>query len=179
MPYTYLNRPTSNLLIMSTPIDSMIPLIPSFVTIYAPVFYFVFSLTIVTVFFRGRLFKPFALALITANLVAYFFYIFMQTYVARPIVTGDDIYSNMLRFVYESDAPYNAFPSLHMAISAIMVATYYKIRRGYGYMAFALMVLVAMSTFFLKQHYIPDALLGTVLGFSAFTTMYKIVYRKK
>ncbi|MBU3179546.1 inositol phosphorylceramide synthase, partial [Clostridium estertheticum] len=83
---------------------------------------------------------------------------FFQTTIIRPIVTGNDILSKMILFTYNSDKPYNCFPSIHVITSYLAVkginATDAKksIKIPVNIIGF----LIIISTEFVKQHLIMD-----------------------
>jgi membrane-associated phospholipid phosphatase len=99
--------------------------------------------------------------------ISYAFYIFAQSYVERPTLTGTDVFTQMIREVYATDNPYNAFPSLHTSLSTIMAAHWLRLHRPLGLVISGWVVLIVLSTLFVKQHYIPDVLLGLVIAYGA------------
>jgi membrane-associated phospholipid phosphatase len=102
--------------------------------------------------------------MIAVWLVSYAFYFFLQSYVARPSVTGHDIFSSMVRSIYASDAPYNDFPSLHTSLSAIIAIHWWNIDRRIGIPAALWTTLIVASTVLVHQHYVADVALGLVLA---------------
>ena len=96
-------------------------------------------------------------------IAAYLVYGFYQTYVPRPVLNGTDFFTALLHTVYSSDQPYNAFPSLHAGFSILAVLSLNRSMPGYK----ALVVwgiLIAVSTVFVKQHYVLDVLGGSLLA---------------
>jgi membrane-associated phospholipid phosphatase len=164
MIYDLLNHGPA-VLNLRTPIDAALPVVPVFVIPYVslqPVIYFTL---IVFLLFRTRLFQSACLALISALLISYGFYFFLQTEVIRPVLTGSDVLSQMIRGVYAGDNQFNDFPSLHTSTSTLMAIYWYRADRRLGMAAAVWTVLVVASTVLIKQHYIADVISGLALAF--------------
>lgn len=169
--YFILNVPTSSVHNLKTTIDDQIPRLAIFAIPYILYFPLLWG-TIFYSWYKNRSFKHLALAIIVVNLVAFVTYIFFQTNVPRQPVIEDGLLSDLLRFIYSKDQPYNCFPSLHSALSTV-VATYFVCRKSkWAWVFICAAILVIISTLFVKQHYIVDAISGLVLG--AVTT--KIIF---
>ena len=156
-----------NVLFLRTPLDQAMPLVNVFVLPYIslnPVTY----LTLVTfLFLRSRVYESAAISMITAFLVSYAFYIVVQSYVARPVVTGDDLLSRLLRNVYRGDNPYNDFPSLHVSISTVLAIHWWRFDRRAGWVATVWAIVVIASTQLVHQHYLADVGGGLLVAFAA------------
>ncbi len=104
-----------------------------------------------------------------AMIVSSFFFLLMPLRVSfdRPATEG---LPGFLLAVLEVDAPFNQFPSLHVSLALVLVATY--LRRSppalrpviTGWFA-----LIIASTLFVYQHHAIDLAGGAVVGLSAFT----------
>ncbi|HUI73177.1 MAG TPA: phosphatase PAP2 family protein [Spirochaetia bacterium] len=152
---------------LRTPLDDAIPLVPLFVIPYdslEPVIYF--SL-IVFLIFRTRIFQSAALSVIVAMLVSYLVYFLAQSEVIRPVVSGADLFSGMIRDVYAGDNPYNDFPSLHTSLSTIMAIHWWRADRRLGVIGIVWAALIVSSTLFVKQHYVADVVSGLLLAWGA------------
>jgi len=152
---------------LRTPLDAALPVVPVFVIPYdslEPVIYFTL---IVFLLFRTRLFQSACLALITALFVSYGFYFFLQTEVQRPLLTGSDVFTQMIRAVYAGDNPFNDFPSLHTSTSTLMAIYWFRADRRAGIIATVWTALVVASTVLIKQHYVADLASGLALAFGA------------
>jgi membrane-associated phospholipid phosphatase len=164
--YAWLNHGPA-VLNLRTPVDAALPVVPVFVIPYdslEPVIYFTL---IVFLLFRTRLFQSACLAVITALLVSYGFYFCLQTEVVRPVLTGSDVFTQMIRDVYAGDNPFNDFPSLHTSTSALMAIYWLRADRRVGIVAAVWAALVVASTVLIKQHYVADVVSGLALAFGA------------
>ena len=113
---------------------------------------------------RVRTFRSAAVAMIIAWLVSYAFYDLLQSYVARPHLTGSDPLTALIRAVYAGDRPYNDFPSLHTSLSTIVAVHWWRVDRRAGAVAAAWSLLIVASTLLIHQHYLADVAGGLVLA---------------
>ncbi len=166
LAYLVLNKPTGQLHSLTTSLDRRIPLEPIFSVPYL-LFLPVFWLIVLWAFIRRRWWRPLAAAIIVAYLISDATYLLFQTYVVRPPVPGHSVFDSLVRFIYRSDNPYNDFPSTHSASAAILAAYLVVTRSAYRFVGAAFALLVVVSTLFVKQHVIADAVAGVVLGTAA------------
>ncbi|MGA2765990.1 MAG: phosphatase PAP2 family protein [Spirochaetia bacterium] len=164
---------------LRTPLDDALPLIPLFVIPYDSLEPLIYFSLIVFLVFRTRIFQSAALSLIVAMLVSYAVYFFLQTEVLRPVVSGSDALSRMIRDVYAGDNPYNDFPSLHTSLSTIIAIAWWRTDRRLGIVAGAWTALIIASTVFVKQHYVADVAAGLLLAWGASWLSKKILPAEK
>lgn len=89
----------------------------------------------------------------------------------------NNICIQLVKWLYSTDTPTNLFPSIHVYNSicvnaAIWHSEDFKKHKAVRYGSAVLMVLIILSTMFLKQHSVFDVVTGTVLA--AF--LYSVVY---
>jgi membrane-associated phospholipid phosphatase len=164
MLYSILNH-GPNVLFLKSALDDIIPLVPQFAIPYISLDMYVYASLIVFLVFRTSVFKAASLSMFAAWGVSYLFYIFLQSYMDRPVLEGNDYFIGLIRQVYEHDNPYNCFPSLHTSISTIVAIHWWRGHRGFGIAAAVWSCLIVLSTMFVKQHYIADVASGLVLAF--------------
>jgi len=100
-------------------------------------------------------------------LLSFLVYVVSQTTVPRPVILGQDLFSNLTQFMYGVDNPYNAFPSIHVMTAYIIFVASSKSKERRRKMVLAsqtLSMLVILSTVFLKQHTLLDVAGGIYLG---------------
>ena len=92
------------------------------------------------------------------------------TILPRPALGafGDGFCAWTLQIAYSMDAPYNCFPSLHVAQAFLAALTCNLVSRRIGLTAVVWASLVAVSTLFTKQHYVADVIAGIVLAGAAY-----------
>lgn len=147
-----------------TALDERIPLVPAFVVPYLSAF----PLAVVTAVAFARRSADLALSTLLAGimllLIAYTLYLTAQTYVARPEDVGTGVFADLLRFVYGSDEPYNAFPSLHTGFSTIFAIHWLRYGGKAGIVCTLWCGLIVLSTLFVHQHYLADLAGGIAAG---------------
>lgn len=163
LPYDLLNH-GPNVLFLKTPIDELIPVVPALVVPYVSLRPFIYVSGVLLLLFRVRIYRSAQLSLALAFLVSYVFYLYLQTYVDRPQLTGDDLFTRMIREVYASDQPYNDFPSLHVALSTVLAIHWWRVSPRLGRPIAAWVALIVVSTVFVKQHYVPDIAGGLLVA---------------
>ncbi len=174
--YFVVNVPQSSLNVLRTVFDKQIPRIPIFAIPYL-LFLPWFWSVVVYAWYRNRSFRQLAFATIIVNSIAFIVYLTFQTYVPREAVISNDFFSGILRFIYDHDQAYNGFPSLHSALSAT-IATYFIFVNSRWSWAFVLMAaLIVVSTLFVKQHFIADAVSGVTLGVLVTWLSFKVYNR--
>ena len=162
--YELINHATHNLHVLRTPLDDALPFVPLFAIPY--LLYLPFLLVTLLLFgaTNWQRFTVLALAFIVASLTADLFYLFLQTYVQRPSVPGDDLGAQLVRFVYAHDQPYNAFPSLHTAGAILCALAYFSWRPRYGAVVLPLVIAIIAATVLIRQHYLADVAGGLALA---------------
>lgn len=147
-----------------TQLDDAIPLIVPMIVPYLSIY----PLGVLTSFALWRTSWRFVhaalIAIILTLLASYAVYVIGQTYVERPNVNGVDVLSVILRGVYASDPPYNAFPSLHVGLSTVIALHWIWSGRRFRVWVAAWCGVIAFSTLFVHQHYLADVLGGVVVG---------------
>lgn len=162
--YDYLNHGPYRLFLRS-PIDQALPVVPLFVVPYVSLQPFIYGSLVIFLLFRARIFQSAVLSMIATFLVSYIFFAVLQTYVDRPVLTGGDVFTKMVRDVYAGDHPFNDFPSLHVSTSTIIAIHWWRFGRRYTWPLLIWAGLIAMSTVMIRQHYVADIAGGLTLAF--------------
>lgn len=175
--YPLTNVPHDVVHVLRTAWDDQIPRVPAFSIIYLAFLPWVF-LTIIYSWYKKRDFEQLAFSMILVNLAACLVYILFQTYVPREPILSDDIFSKIVGFIYTHDKPYDCFPSLHAAFSAL-VATHFILRKSkWAWATVIFAFLIVISTLFVKQHFIADAVSGVLLGILMTLLVFYVLKRK-
>ncbi|MFZ0179814.1 MAG: phosphatase PAP2 family protein [Candidatus Dormiibacterota bacterium] len=149
---------------LESPPDRALPVVPIFAIPYVSLIPFIVVSLIAFLFLRVRVYRSAALTMIIVWFISYAFYFFLQSYIARPQITGTDPFSGMIRSIYASDQPYNDFPSLHTSLSTIIAVHWWRVDRRFGVPAAIWTGLIVASTVLVKQHYVADVAGGLVLA---------------
>ena len=153
-----------NRIFLETPLDRALPVVPIFAVPYVSLIPYIGVSLVAFLFFRVRVYRSAAITMIVVWFISYAFYFFLQSYIARPEITGTDPFSAMVRTIYGSDQPYNDFPSLHTSLSTIIAIHWWRVDKRIGIPAAVWTALIVASTVLIKQHYFADLVGGLVLA---------------
>ncbi|MGD1052485.1 MAG: phosphatase PAP2 family protein [Candidatus Dormibacteria bacterium] len=168
-----------NRIFLRTPLDQGIPVVPVFVIPYVSLTPYIAVTMALLLLARVRLLRSAAVAMIIAWLVSYAFYIFLQSYVARPELIGSDPFTALIRTVYAGDRPYNDFPSLHTSLSTIVAIHWWRVDRRIGMVAGGWTLLIVASTVLIHQHYLADLAGGLTLAAAACVVSLRLFARDR
>lgn len=92
----------------------------------------------------------------------------------------DNIFTQLVSFLWKTDAPANLWPSIHVFDSmgahyAIMRSKEFEHRKGIRIGSFLMAFSIILSTVFIKQHSVFDVLTGIAMG----AIMYLLVYKSE
>lgn len=149
-------------------VDDYIPLITEFTWIYLS--YFVFLLLLVIFFIKQKLHREMTKVLFgigIACITAYLFYAFFQNSVIRPDIVSKNISDDLYLLLNTKINIYNAFPSLHVAISLICLHGLFVVRSKFFKIAAVWVFLIIISTVLTKQHYFLDIIGGVIVSLTS------------
>lgn len=148
-------------------IDRQVPLIPGFIVVYLGCYLF-WLVNYIWIVRQGR---EHCMRFVTAEILSKFvccaFFLLIPTTNVRPELIGNDIFTNMLRVIYEVDAATNLFPSIHCLVSWFCYMGLRGQKKVPGaYRAFSCLaaILVFISTQVTKQHYLIDIIGAIVIA---------------
>jgi membrane-associated phospholipid phosphatase len=153
-----------NRIFLETPLDRALPVVPIFAIPYVSLIPYIGISLLAFLFLRVRVYRSAAITMIIVWFISYACYFFIQSYIARPVITGTDPFSALVRSIYAGDQPYNDFPSLHTSLSTIIAIHWWRVDRRIGVPAAIWTALIVMSTVLIKQHYLADVAGGLVLA---------------
>jgi len=174
--YLPVNRVVSGGYNLETPLDILIPLLPIFAIPYLLSWVFwLGTIFYVNIWQKRSTAINFDIKLIAAGVFSSIIYLIVPTFASRAVVAGSDVFSNLVRMIYDNDRSYSAAPSGHTFYTVLCLIALNKLAPKYKILWFVITAVIILSTFFIKQHNILDALLGIVfaLAISYFTDKIK------
>src|SRR4029077_11618891 len=117
---------------LETSADRALPVVPVFAIPYVSLIPYIGVSLIAFLFFRVRIYRSAAITMIIVWFISYAFYFLLQSYIARPQITGTDVFSGIIRSIYASDRPHNDFPSLHTSLSTVIAIHWWRLDRRTG-----------------------------------------------
>lgn len=167
--YFPLNQTSSGGVAPAIPLDAHIPLLPGWVFIYlAAIPAWVFALVWSTFKMDDLLFRLSALTAVTAVCVGVSMFHFFPTYVVRPEIHRSDLSSIVLGWLYAHDQPYNALPSAHVYLTAMIALLWSRWKPKWSFLWLTAAVAICLSTLFTKQHYLLDVITGMGVAIAAY-----------
>lgn len=153
---------------LTLPLDRLIPLMPLFIWPYE--LCYVFPFLPLLVLKDWHRFNRAILAVILANLTAYVVYVLLPISFPRPQL-GKSLSDIVLGMEYSVDfyPGANKLPSLHVAFAWIVYFVCRKQNLKKAAEAFMLLfvILITVSTLFVKQHILVDTVTGVLWAFGA------------
>lgn len=176
------NHVTRNFHVIHMEIDDKIPFISIFIIPYMLWFAYVAGVLVYQCFTNASDFKKNCIFLFTGMTI---FLIVSTLYPnghhLRPEVYPDSsIFTKMVMWLQSTDTPTNLFPSIHVYNSigthiAVTHSSTLKEKKSICIGSFILMVLICMSTVFLKQHSMFDVLTAFLMAI----VIYPLAYAKE
>jgi len=111
-----------------------------------------------------RMFRSFVVAFLVTCSVSIAIFVTFPTYVPPAVLHGDDLFTRLLRFFHESTGRYDALPSGHIYVTALLAFFYSLWYPRYKSLWISILVIVSFSTLFTAQHYILDVLAGLLVA---------------
>ncbi|MFO1464705.1 MAG: phosphatase PAP2 family protein [bacterium] len=146
-------------------LDYQIP----FIKYFAPFYSIVYFIPVATFFLCWKDYetiKAAAKAFAGAGVVCFAcFLLYPVKYTLRvELHPPYDFFTNILRFFYWIDQPFNCFPSLHVALAVISALAVRRCRPRLAPLFYLLAGIVSVSILFMKQHYVLDLVGGLALS---------------
>jgi membrane-associated phospholipid phosphatase len=149
---------------LATPIDLAIPLVPPVIIVYWYVFYsFIFFSYFYFAFVHREYRNALVLAFVLVNAVAYVIYLIFPVLGPDRLVSGTDFFSIQIQLLYTHDVQVNCFPSLHGSTALLTAFALWRAKKEYGYLSWPIAIAVMISTLFVRQHWIADQILATIV----------------
>ncbi|WP_271714586.1 phosphatase PAP2 family protein [Anaeromicropila herbilytica] len=170
---------------LTSSLDRKVPFMKEWAVIYVVCYLFwVFNYILISRESKEKWYR-FASADIMSRIICGIIFILIPTTNIRPQVLGNDAFSQLVRFVYHTDAPTNLFPSIHCLVSwycFVGIRKSKKIPLWYKIFSCIFALLVCASTQFIKQHYLIDIAGGVLIAELCFyithhTNFYLVIER--
>lgn len=166
-----------------TPLDDRIPFIEWFVF---PYLYWIGLIVIVWLIMLMKAtdeeYIHFCrLVMIGSYAILTFYLIWPTALNLRPDVIPDNIAGRLVSWIESTDSPTNVFPSLHVYISlclydGITTCRAIKGRRGLNLWVLLSIILIIISTVFIRQHSVLDLIAGGIAALISFLIFYAVPY---
>ena len=154
---------------LALPVDDRIPFFAPFIIFYI-LAYVQWIINYLLIAREGKTFcYHFIYGDVISKLFCLVFFLIFPTTLVRPEVTGHSICDQLVRLVYQIDAPVNLFPSIHCLESWCCIHAALRMKktpRWYLPITIVMSFCVFASTLLVKQHVFVD-IFGGILVFEA------------
>ncbi|GGE75052.1 phosphatase PAP2 family protein [Priestia taiwanensis] len=177
MVYNKLNNADRGVYSVMTDLDTLIPFIKIFVIPYVIWFPYILLCFIFYCFKERGTYYTALISFIIGQMVCFVIYYFFQTITPRPEVIGTDYLSRMVQYIYQSDNPYNCFPSIHVFTTYLMMKAMNDSNIKHFFLTCCINVIgtfIILSTIFIKQHAVLDAVFGILLASITYTIVTQV-----
>ncbi len=157
--------------VLSTGLDLLIPFVPAFVWIY--LLYYIFCFMPIFIIDSIDSFRRIALGYLFEGMISFVIFVLYPTKMIRPEIIGNTITDKLLMMVYHTDPGFNVFPSMHVANSLFVALIFYRYNKKIGLVFWAIALLISVSIFFVKQHYLVDFIGGTIEAIAVYLIVFK------
>jgi len=117
---------------------------------------------------EDRVFRSFLAACIFTFTFGVLIFIFFPTYVPAASLPGTDIFTRLLQILHEKWGRYDAFPSGHIYITALLALFFSRWYPRQRIVWILTLGIVSLSTLFTGQHYVADVLGGYAVAYSGY-----------
>lgn len=162
--YIVVNRIPRSATNVLTFADTYIPVIPMFVVPYILFYPFVFAGLIYLFKHNRPAYVQTAWSYSIGLVLCYVTYLLYQTTFPRPELLGQDIFTNMLRNIYQADKPVNCLPSIHVLGTTLIMFGLAAGPQQKRLLVNSVGTLIIISTMFTKQHGVLDVIAALILG---------------
>ena len=117
---------------------------------------------------EDRLFRSFIAACILTFAIGTTTFVFFPTYIPVTTLEGNDIFTVLLRIIYENWGRYDAFPSGHVYITTLFTLFFSRWYPRQKFLWILILIIVSFSTLFTGQHYVLDVLGGYLVALAGY-----------
>lgn len=170
--YWIIGENTSTTRTLVTSLDRAIPFVKEFIVPYV-MWYPMVPLVFLYICIKDkRNYCRLIISMAVGLVISYITFIFFQTTVPRPELVGNDIFTDVIRLLYNADKPLNCFPSIHVMNCVLMIEGVWTTKKKNIKIAIGttiISVFIILSTLFIKQHVVLDGVFGAAIAIATFT----------
>ncbi len=175
--YFLVNGLNPNAYYLHTALDHAISLVEWFAIPYIWYYFYLIGSLAWLAFHNTTGYYQLLFARIAGIIVCLAIYTIFPTATIRPEVIGDGMLGDLVRLIYTLDKDYNCLPSTHALDTLLTTLFLLKYTQGkyerrmtlkalslIRILSYISLILIYLSTLFLKQHVLADLVAATVLG---------------
>ena len=157
--------------ILGSALDSAIPYIPHFIWIYVFWYFMLFAVPYYISSKNKVSLCKYITTYIITTIIAGIIFVSFPNSVIRAEITGTDIQNKLVSLIYKMDTPaINCLPSIHCLFSYLFILAVFDAKQSTSTLMKVIItilsILVVLSTLFIKQHVVYDAVASLILAIS-------------
>lgn len=155
--------------VMHCKLDNYVPFVPAAVVPYLLWFVWVPGMLLWFLHHHKETFWRLFVTIACGNTLALgIFAVYPTAQLRRRTLYGSDVFTSLIRLIYQNDTPTNVCPSLHVFVSvAILLAVVWggaRMSRGFRWFNLGMGTAISLSTVLIRQHSCLDVFWGVVLA---------------
>ena len=155
--------------VLESPLDNYIPFVPQFVGIYIFWYTMLFWVPYYIYTKNKDSFYKYTMTFVITTFIAGIIFVSFPNTVIRANELGDDLSNKLVAVIYALDNPgINCLPSIHCLYSFLFIFAIFDTKSNspiwMKILITILSILVVLSTLFIKQHVIYDAIAAFAIG---------------
>lgn len=155
--------------ILGSYIDDNIPFVPQFIWIYVFWYFMIFAVPYYISKKNRNVFYKYCITYLLTTILAGLIFIIFPNGVIRADIKTTDIASKLVQIIYNFDTPsINCLPSIHCLYSYLFILAVFSSKKDTSTLMkiiiTILSILVVLSTLFIKQHVVYDAIASLILA---------------
>ncbi len=169
--YFLINQTTKSAHDVTIFLDKLIPFNEWFIIPYIFWYLYTFGMLLVLAYFDYKTYYKLLYSILIGMLVCFIVYVIYPSTVPRTeVIIPNNILGKAVSIIYGNDNPYNCLPSIHMLDTLLITLFLFKHYKSLliKISSAIICVTIYMSTLFVKQHSILDAIASTILGLILF-----------
>ncbi len=176
--------PVESCHVIHSRLDDMIPFCEYFIIPYVGWYFLVFGSLLYFLLCNVESFTKLQKYIIFTQAVAMTVYIlYPNVQNLRPeVFPRDNIFSRLIGVIYTADTNTNVFPSLHVGYSIAIASAWLKEKNAsaiWKFFVVIFVILVCLSTVFLKQHSVLDGFASAAMCLVAEVVIYRDFWKAK
>lgn len=165
--------------VLNSKLDMAIPFISHFIWIYVFWYFMLFAVPFYIAKNNKNSFYKYIATYIITTIIAGLIFVVFPNCVIRPDVQNTNIACRLVNIIYTLDTPsINCLPSIHCLFSYLFILSVFDIKKDTSIhmkvIITTLSLLVVLSTLFIKQHVVYDAIASLILAIVVWIIVDKI-----
>lgn len=153
--------------------ETKIPFISWFIFVYISVY---FAALAPYFFIKDKIiFKKFIAAFVSVSLASSLIYLIYPVETIRPRIEAKNIADHLYLFITSMARPYNLLPSEHVSSAFLAYFFCRLVNKPLSWLFLIWVILISLSTLFVKQHYVIDIFAGIILAYLTFKAVNKYI----